>query len=76
MLDPHDKIIIKEIVERIVDKRVDRVENKIDKILKIVTSSNQEHSITKVKVNSLEKRMSKAERKLLISPPETSSVFS
>lgn len=37
MLSDQDKLIIKDIVEKVVDIRVDRVENKIDKVLKIVT---------------------------------------
>lgn len=63
MLSDHDKIVIEEIVVRVVDKivdnRVNRVENKIDKVLKIVTRSDQEHTLTKTKVNHLEKRMKK-----------------
>jgi len=75
MLSDHDKLIIEEIVERVVDKRVDRVENKIDKVLKIVTSSNQEHAITKAKVNKLEKRTTKIEKKLKIKSPSESVIF-
>lgn len=79
MLSDHDKVIIEEIVTRVVDKivdnRVDRVENKIDKVLKIVTSSNQEHAITKVKVNKLDKRMRKVEKILKIPSSSESVIF-
>lgn len=79
MLSDHDKVIIEEIVTRTVDKivdnRVDRVENKIDTILKIVTTSNQEHIWTKAKVNKLEKRMLKVEKKLKIKSPTESIIF-
>ena len=44
MLSDHDKVIIEEIVlkvvEKVVDNRIDRAENKIDKVLKIVTTSS------------------------------------
>lgn len=79
MLSDHDKVIIEEIVtrvvERTVDNRVDRVENKIDKVLKIVSSSNQEHTLTKIKVNNLEKRVKKVEVKLKIKSPTSTSVL-
>lgn len=79
MLSDHDKVIIEEIVTRVVEKtvdnRVDRVENKIDKVLKIVTRSDQEHALTKTKVNKLEKRMKKVETKLKIKSPATTSVY-
>lgn len=79
MLSDHDKVVLEEIVTRvvdkIVDKRVDKVENKVDKVLKIVTSSNQEHSITKNKVNKLEKRTAKIEKKLKIKSPSESVIF-
>lgn len=79
MLSDHDKVVIKEIVtvvvEKIVDNRINRVENKIDKVLKIVTSSNQEHALTKAKVNKHEKRITKIESKLKIKSPDTTSVF-
>lgn len=75
MLDPHDKVIIEEIVERIVNKRVDRVENKIDKVLKIVTRTDQELTLTKAKVDNHEKRLTKVEKKLNIKSPTNSSVF-
>ncbi len=47
----------------------------VDKILKIVTSSNQEHVLTKAKVTKLEKRTAKIERKLKIYSPSTSVIF-
>lgn len=75
MLDPHDKVIIEEIVERIVNKRVDRVENKIDKVLSIVTRTDQEHQLTQAKVNKLEKRTTKIEKKVGIKTPTSTTVF-
>jgi len=79
MLSDHDKVIIEEIVtkvvEKVVDNRIDRVENKIDKVLKIVTRSDQEHVLTKAKVTKLEKRTAKIERKLKIPSPSTSVIF-
>ncbi len=74
MLSDHDKVILEEIVERIVDKRIDRVENKIDKVLKIVTRSDQEHTLTKTKVTKLEQRVKKIEGKLKIKSPTSMSV--
>ncbi len=75
MLDSYDRVILEEIVDRIVTKRVDRVENKIDKVLKIVTRSDQEHALTKVKVNNLEKRTKKIEKKLKVTSPSESVIF-
>ncbi|EKD80184.1 MAG: hypothetical protein ACD_40C00186G0008 [uncultured bacterium] len=75
MLSPHDKVIIEEIVDRITTKRVDRVETKIDKVLKIVTRTDQEHVLTKVKVTKLEKRTRKVENLLKIPSPSESVIF-
>lgn len=75
MLDPHDKVVVEEIVERVVNKRVDRVENKIDKVLSIVTRTDQEHQLTQAKVNKLEKRTTKIEKKVGIKPPASTTVF-
>ncbi len=79
MLSDHDKVVLEEIVTRVVDKivnkRVDRVENKVDKVLKIVTTSNQEHAITKSKVDKHEKRLKKVETKLKINLPSESVIF-
>lgn len=75
MLTDHDKLIIEDIVERVVDKRVDRVENKIDKVLKIVTTSNQEHTLTKSKVNQHDKRLRKVEKILKLPSPSESVIF-
>lgn len=74
MLDPHDKVIIEEIVERIVTKHVDHVENKIDKVLKIVTRTDQEHTLTQAKVDKHETRLRRVEKKLKITP-STSLAF-
>ncbi len=75
MLDPHDKVVVEEIVERVVNKRVDRVENKIDKILKMFVDLKQEHVLTKSKVNAHEKRLTKVEKKINLKSPSSSSVF-
>lgn len=75
MLNPLDQVIIEEIVDRIVTKRVDRVENKIDKVLKIVTRSDQEHAITKAKVDKHDKRLRKIEKKLNIPSSSESVIF-
>lgn len=71
MLTDADKLTIRDIVR----EENDHLEVKIDKILKIVTSSNQEHTITKAKVNKLEKRMRKVEKKLKIPTPSESAIF-
>ena len=79
MLSPHDQVIIEEIVtkvvEKIVDNRVDHVENKIDKVLKIVTRTDQEHVLTKTKLNKHAKRLKKIETKLKIKSPSGSVIF-
>ncbi len=79
MLSDYDKVVIEEIVlkvvEKNVDNRFDRVENKIDKVLSIVTRTNQELVITKTRVNNLEKRMKKVETKLKIKSPISTSVI-
>lgn len=75
MFDAHDKVILEQIVDKIVTARVDRVENKIDKVLKIVTRTDQEHILTKTKVTKLEKRVSKVESNLKIKQPASASVF-
>lgn len=65
----------KQDIQDIFTKQVDRVENKIDKVLKIVTRSDQEHVLTKAKVTKLEKRTAKIERKLKMPSPSTSVIF-
>ena len=57
-------------------KTVNSTAVNVDKILKIVTTSNQEHVLTKTKVSKLEKRMVKVEGKINIKSPSTSTVFS
>ncbi len=71
MLNDSDKQTIREIFR----EENDRVENKIDKVLKIVTRSDQESKITKAKVNKHEKRLVKIEKKLKIKSPSSSSIF-
>lgn len=75
MLSDHDKLIIEEVVERVVDKRVDRVENKIDKVLKMFVDLKQEHTIAKAKIDKHDKRLRKIEKKLKISSPSESIIF-
>lgn len=65
----------KQTIQEIFDKRIDRVEIKIDKVLKIVTRSDQEHVLTKAKVTKLEKRTAKIERKLKMPSASTSVIF-
>lgn len=67
--------IIKDEVPDIVNKAIDRVEIKIDKVLQIVTRNDKEHKLTQAKLNNLEKRMKKVETKLKIKSPDTTSVF-
>jgi len=67
--------IIKDEVPAIVDKAVDRIEIKIDRVLKIVTRTDQEHKLTQAKLNKLEKRMVKVEKKLKIPSPSESVIF-
>ena len=78
MLTYADEQSIKKILEERIkplDKKIDRIENNVDKILKIVTRSDQEHTLTKTKVNHLEKRMKRVETKLKIKSPATTSVL-
>lgn len=72
MLTDSDKLTIRDIVR----EENDHLEVKIDKILKIVTSSNQEHTITKAKVKKLEIRVTKIEKKVKIKSPSESVIFS
>lgn len=67
--------IIKDEVPDIVNKAMDRIEIKIDKVLKIVTRTDQEHKLTQAKLNKLEKRTVKIEKKLKIKPPSESVIF-
>ncbi|MFH1244400.1 MAG: hypothetical protein V1487_02400 [bacterium] len=71
MLTNDDKLTIQEIFK----EEVDRIEIKIDRVLKIVTRSDQEHTLTKTKVNQHDKRLRKIEKKLKIASPATTSVF-
>jgi polyhydroxyalkanoate synthesis regulator phasin len=75
MLSDHDQLIIERIVNKVFERRVDPVEVKIDKVLKIATRSDSEHTITKNKVNHLEKRVKKIETKLKIKSPVSTSVL-
>jgi len=75
MLSDHDKLIIEEVVERVVDKRIDRVENKIDKVLKMFVDLKQEHAIAKAKIDKHDKRLRKVEKKLKIASPSESVIF-
>jgi len=77
MLTYADVQSIKEILEERIkplDKKIDRIENNVDKILKIVTRVDQEHTITKTKVNKHEKRIAKVETKLKVKSPASTSV--
>ena len=71
MLTDGDKQTIREIFR----EEVDRVENKIDKVLVIVTRSDQEHVVTKGRVNKLHVRMNRVEKKLGIKSGSSSAVF-
>ena len=78
MLTYADEQSIKKILEERIkplDKKIDRIENNVDKILKIVTRVDQEHTLTKTKVNHLEKRMNRVETKLKVKSPTTTSVL-
>lgn len=75
MLSDFDKIEIETIVEKVVDKRVNRVEDKIDKVLKIVTRIDHEHTLTQARVNKHEKRLVKIEKKIHLKSPSESVVF-
>lgn len=62
MLTDDDKQTIREIFQ----EEVDRVENKIDRVLVIVTRTDKEHVITQRKVEQHHKRLVKIEKKLRI----------
>lgn len=71
MLTDNDKQTIREIFR----EEGDRVEVKIDKVLSIVTRTDQEHFLTQAKVTHLEKRVRTIEHKLNITSPSGSVVF-
>lgn len=78
MLTYNDIKQIKNLIDDRVDpleEKFDRMANNIDKILKIVSDDRQEHSLTKTKVNRLEKRMKKVESNLRIKSPSSPSVL-
>lgn len=78
MLDYQDEQRVREIVrEETADilSTVNRTADNVDKILKIVTSSNQELTITKARVDKHDKRLRKVESKLKIKSPSASAVF-
>ncbi len=78
MLTYQDEQRVREIVKKEIAPVIEttnRTANNVDKILKIVTSSNQEHFLTKAKVNKLEKRTAKIERKLKMPSASTSVIF-
>lgn len=57
------------------NKRLDRIEINTDKILKIVTRTDQEHTLTQAKVTKHDKRLRKIETVLEIKSPSESVVF-
>lgn len=75
MLDPHDKVVLEETVERIVNARVDRVENKIDKLISMFIDLRDQHGITKARVDKHDKRLNKIEKKVGIKPSTSTTVF-
>lgn len=69
MLDYQEEKQVKKIVDDAltpVKKQLDKLENNIDKVLKIVTRTDQELSLTKSRVDKHEKRLTS---------PASSSVF-
>lgn len=79
MLNQNDeqriKQIIRDEVPSIIERAIDRVEVKIDKVLMIVTRTDQELTLVKKRVENLEKRTTKIEKKVGIKPPVSSTVF-
>ncbi len=71
MLTDADKQTIREIFR----DEVDRVENKIDRVLVIVTRTDKEHVLTQKKVDLHHKRLVKIEKLLNIKSPSDSIVF-
>ena len=63
------RTIVKEEVKDAVQIQIQPLEITMDKVLKIVTSERDEHSITKAKVTQHEKRLHKIETKLKIKSP-------
>lgn len=68
------KTIIKETVPEAIEPQLDKLENKIDQILKIVSDDRKEHTLTKAKVNQHTKRLKKIEHKLDITSPSDSAL--
>ncbi len=60
MLTFQDQKQVREIVKEELaplDKKIDRIENNVDKVLKIVTRIDQEHKLTQARVSKLENRL-------------------
>lgn len=78
MLTYDDKQEVRKIVQEElepINQKIDRIENNIDKVLKIVTRTDQEHELTKAKVNKHEKRLVKIEKKVSLKSPSESAIF-
>jgi len=77
MLTYQDEQKVKKIVKeelKPLEEKIDRIENNIDKVLKIVSDDRQELTITKAKVTQHTKRLKKIERKLDIPSPSGSAL--
>ena len=62
------KVIVKEELKPI-DKKIDRIENNLDKVLKIVTSTQEELILTQKVVKQHDKRLTTIEKTLDIPSP-------
>ena len=55
------KQVVKDVLDEEMPNRLDNIENKIDRVLKIVTDTKQELVLTQSKVDNLEVRISTLE---------------
>ncbi len=78
MLNFQEEQQVKKIVNEAIAPLVGTVEKiavNVDKILKMFTRLDQEHTITQAKVNKHDKRLRKVEKKLKIKSPSESAIF-
>lgn len=68
------KKIVNEAIAPLV-RTVEKIAVNVDKILKMFTRLDQEHTITQAKVNKHDKRLRKVEKKLKIKSPSESAIF-
>ena len=78
MLNYQEEQQVKKIVNEViapVAKTVEKTAVVVDKIFKMFVDLKQEHAIAKAKINKHDKRLRKVEKKLKITSPSDSVIF-